>query len=95
MSALCSSCKQPVLWSVTQATGKRMPLDPLPVDPETPGALIHVGGQAWSRKAAITDYVEKHGISEDQAATEITAQYPHHLSHFATCPNAKKHRRPR
>lgn len=86
-SAPCRSCKQPVIWVVTEASEKKaarkMPLD---ADPENPvkalrvddGNIIFTGKQN-DDGVYIVRYVGK-GVNRFR-------------SHFATCPQAGEHRR--
>lgn len=84
MSGLCRSCDAPVVWVETEATakkgGRRMPLDADPTD--TRKALVVENGnivytgQTTGDHTPIVRYV-KNG---------------RHRSHFATCPNASRHR---
>jgi hypothetical protein len=79
----CRSCNAHVLWAVTEATGKRIPIDPDPTpggnvilsDDDPPVALVLPTGQA-SLFAL--------GTGADR-----------YTSHFATCPNADAHRKAR
>lgn len=78
--ATCRSCRAPVRWVLTQA-GKRMPLDPAP----TP-----VGNIALTEETVdgvpVVRYLGK-SAGADLFATD------RYVSHFATCPEAKVHRR--
>lgn len=82
MSAACGSCKQPVWWTRT-AAGALMPVDPPQTAPE--GATVAV------LRAANGD-LHSRVLGEGQAPREgerLTT------SHFATCPQADEHRKPR
>lgn len=88
MASTCRSCKAPVVWVVTEATdtkpGRKMPLD---ADPSRPGkALVVEDGNLVFTGARAGD------------GTWIVRYVPkgprHYRSHFATCPNAKSHRKP-
>jgi hypothetical protein len=75
----CRSCGAPIVWATSQATGKPMPLDP---DPAADGNLVLMEGEA----RVLT-------TGERLRAQEAgTVRYK---SHFATCPDATKHRRPK
>lgn len=80
----CRSCGAPVLWTIT-VKGKRHPVDP---DPHPDGTIKLVAGVAG---AAPKSYV--------MAGLDLVAmregRTPLHRSHFATCPHAAQHRRPR
>lgn len=77
--SLCKSCKAAVLW-VTTEDGKAMPVDVAPVR----GGNIRLEGSA-ARPTAV--YVQPLLETEQQKAA------PHYVSHFATRPDAKQHRR--
>ena len=73
----CRGCKAPVIWAWTER-GKKMPVD-VDVVSEGPRFLLTVRtGQL------IAAYVDRH----DQRSSIFG-----HTSHFATCPQADKHRR--
>lgn len=85
MAAKCRSCKQPIVWVVTEATesraSKRLPLD---ADPENPGKALVVenGNLVFTRErdgegSWIVRYV-KNG---------------RHRTHFSSCPHARVHRK--
>lgn len=78
MSA-CRSCQAPVKWARTEAR-KNMPLD---VDPATGELLVASDGNVvvtgWEGPLRLVRVVP---AGEGQ-----------HRSHFASCPNAKEHRR--
>ena len=75
----CKSCGQPVRWRRTPA-GKSNPLD---FDPSPAGNVILVepGGCRT--------------LGGDELATARRDGTQLYLSHFATCPQAAKHRRPK
>jgi hypothetical protein len=77
---ICSSCKSPVWWAITTA-GKRMPMDPAPTDA---GNMI------------IIDRDQPAPIVKALRPREAVApDVPRYVSHFATCPNSRAHRRSR
>lgn len=80
MTARCGSCKADIVWAITVATGKRIPLDAQPS--EDGNVAVHrdqVNGELIAR-------VLKDG--------EQTGPWEHRgVSHFATCPNADQHRK--
>lgn len=81
MSA-CRSCGARIRWAVTTA-GKRIPVDEQPVDGGN--VLLH---EAIDRQEPIATVVGKNvhpTLFDDDA--------PRYVSHFATCPNADRHRR--
>ena len=75
----CISCGAPLLWVRTEA-GNWMPLDPQPI----------FRGNIKLNKG-IAYYQTKEEVHEADALLLPTL----YLSHFATCPNAKKHRKPK
>ncbi len=77
----CSSCGSPVTWAQTDA-GKQMPVDTTPAD----GGNCRVWRDDWGK-------VRVHALKQDELQAARAAHEPLHFSHFATCPNAKKHRR--
>lgn len=79
-AAECRSCHAAVIWARTEA-GKPMPID---AEPRPDGNLIIVGTLEGSPLVK----VDPPGLFDDPS----TARY---VSHFATCPNADEHRRPR
>lgn len=74
----CRSCRRPVRWAVTPA-GKRMPVDPEPVE----------GGNLL---LALDDPPVARVVDPAQLVIDDGQRF---VSHFATCPNADEHRRPR
>lgn len=98
MAATCRSCRAPLDWADTPA-GKKIPLDKTPVDQTARGALILVeaGHRNWaySFKDLVAKVSLREGVSETRAAEMIGQQYEARLSHFSTCPNSERHRRPR
>lgn len=76
----CASCGAPIKWAVT-ANGKRIPLDP---EPHLDGRvrLIHLSNGREARVLTDPD------LAEARHAGEALYQ-----THFATCPNADKHRK--
>jgi hypothetical protein len=61
--ALCKTCGAVIDWVTMKETGKKMPLDPKPLD-----VIVKIDG-VFGRMAK------------------------GYISHFATCPNAKEHRK--
>lgn len=99
MADTCRSCRAPVRWARSAANpDKSIPLDTAVVPPDTAGALAYVQGWAYSHRLLVDRLATSHGHHgghTNEAAEVLARQYPHHLSHFATCPNASQHRRPR
>ena len=83
MADRCRSCKAPVRWAVTAATGAAIPLD---LEPRDDGnmALAEARVPGGAPIAVVID--------EAQRARYAGSLY---TAHFATCPDADEHRRPR
>lgn len=82
MSDTCRSCDAPILWGAT-AKGRRIPLDPEPVA----GGNLELERLVTPIASVLrVRYVAKEDIHPDIAR---------HVTHFATCPNARRHRRNR
>lgn len=79
--ARCGSCRAEVIWTVTAATGKRMPVDAEP----TPDGNVVLAAPT-TRSGAPVSYAAQVGalLIEDDGVR--------FTSHFATCPNANEHR---
>lgn len=79
MSA-CSKCGKPVTWVYTEA-GKKMPLDPLPVED---GTIVYAGDGPDRVR------VLKKADQDDL----FLARLQRYKSHFATCPKAGSFKKP-
>lgn len=87
----CRSCDAPILWAVTEADpGKKRKSQkiPLDADPTCPGKalLVFEGNLEFTR--------ERDGDG-NWIVRYVKAGAGAHVSHFATCPNAREHRRPK
>lgn len=80
----CRSCGAAVRW-VETAAGKRMPLDPEPVD----------GGNVELRQVMLDRQRHTIAVVHPVGQPALDEQGPRYVSHFATCPNAAAHRHPR
>lgn len=81
MTPVCSKCKKRITWVYTEA-GKRMPLDPLPVDD---GNIVFAG-----------DGPDRVRVLKDSDQGDLFLQgLQRFKSHFATCPFADQFRNPR
>lgn len=81
----CRSCKAPMLW-VVLPSGKRNPLD---LEPTLKGnVLVLPGPEDWRLGVVVHD---------QDLLQEVRTLFADrlHTSHFATCPDADEHRRPR
>jgi hypothetical protein len=78
--ANCRSCNAAIVWLNNVSNGKANPVD---VEPSDKGNIRIVNG----KKA---EYLS----NEDAEAARGRGEKLH-LSHFATCPDAKSHRKPK
>jgi hypothetical protein len=82
--ARCRSCGEFVIWTDTER-GKRMPVDAKPLD--------------VTSFAGAGEFVLRKRERDTPLAVAVTPaafeDEPHYVSHFATCPDADKWRRPR
>lgn len=74
----CRSCEADIVWVSMDGSGKKAPMN-LPASPD--GNIKLTGLQGRVLKPA-------------ERAEAIAAAEPLYLSHFATCPNSKEHRKP-
>lgn len=74
----CKSCRAAILWTVTES-GARMPVDFAPV---VDGTIAISVGEHEGRRAWRS------------RVAQIGESVVRRKSHFATCPNAKEHRKP-
>lgn len=84
----CRSCRAPLLWAVTAAKGKAIPLDP---DPH-PDGNVELGRRvetADGRSAPLAHVVDR----RQEALFEEPSTPARYLSHFATCPDADRYRK--
>lgn len=77
MSATCRSCQAPIVWA--EIGGKRIPLDAQPVD----GGNLAVRREAGGRLVARPITADHPPLPDEHAG----------ITHFATCPNADRHRK--
>lgn len=80
----CSSCQAPIRWVVVASTGRRMPIDP---DPAANGNIVFRPG------GSEVEYVGAPRPDGGLVGDEYEGR--RFVSHFATCPNASKHRKSR
>ena len=78
MTDTCRSCDAAIRWAVSDASGKRMPIDAEPV-PAGNLAVRLDEGVLRARSAP--------------ADAKLSAGEKRGVSHFATCPDADQHRR--
>jgi hypothetical protein len=80
----CGSCGARIRWATT-VNGRRMPVDD---DPVPDGNLVLSDPAPGAYAPAVSQYVEP-----DQPTLFGDHDAPRFVSHFATCPDANKHRR--
>lgn len=80
MSELCRSCRAPIRWVRMAASGRPNPLDPEPS--ERGNIVILEDGRGLVVIGARLEERRAQGV-------------PLYLSHFVTCPDRERHRRPR
>lgn len=80
-SSSCRSCQRPVVWAVSEA-GKNIPIDP---EPKPTGNLVLLTSMRDGRI-----YIQARAFDAEQ-----DADLQRYVSHFVTCPDAKRFRRPR
>jgi hypothetical protein len=76
----CGTCRAPIVWARMVNSGKANPLDSVPV-PHGNVVLLRRDGQVL--------------IGEARPPNEPPSDVPRYVSHFATCPQRKQHRRPK
>lgn len=79
--AACRSCGAAVKWAM-MAKGKKMPIDPRP---DERGNLV-LEADMGPGGASVKWRVRVVRLPQDAGATR-------YISHFATCPNSRRHRR--
>lgn len=77
----CRSCKAPVVWLTIRPGGRRMPIDPDPVDD---------GNIMADLNAAVGVVMSAETVA---VLREDDSDEPLYRSHFATCPDARTWRR--
>lgn len=90
----CRSCKTRILWVTMLESGKAMPLDRKPVDRsqlpvELGERVLPSGVITWTEEGVGAVVLPKGARLVD------VADSPLHISHFATCPNRVRHRKPK
>jgi hypothetical protein len=88
-TARCRSCDAGIIWAISEDSGSRIPIDPVPV---ADGNIV-LTMRTWPQ-SPLAKVQTKAQIEKLRAENEATGQ--EHLlykSHFATCPHAKHHRR--
>lgn len=94
----CSSCGALILWTKTAAKGKPMPLDASTgrwmIEGEGPDQGVHPPTGAVLKGTAITlNLHNSHAWPGYEHTHEGVRHVRVYTSHFATCPNAGRHRR--
>lgn len=78
----CRDCRAPILWAVVTSSGKKMPLDAEPVE----------SGNITVESRDERGVPQVRYVTVADRAQGRTGRY---VSHFSTCPAAKKFRRNR
>jgi hypothetical protein len=84
---VCSSCEAPIVWAMHASTGNTSPFDAEPAE---------LGLWELSRTSdydVIARYVGPRASSADPLFADPATLPGRYSPHFATCPNAKQHRR--
>lgn len=85
----CSSCNEQILWLLTER-GEWAPVNPEPVQ-----AVVEL---SFAKKPGdIVGFLASGSSARGRPPSDgdVTSPSPIYISHFATCPNAKQHRRRR
>lgn len=91
-TAQCNSCGAEIIWSITNASGARMPLDAAPVDvldAPTRGLFVLV------KRLGDTPLAWSVSPDEEGLKTFRVREVALYVSHFSSCPAARAHRSPR
>jgi hypothetical protein len=86
--ATCRSCDAVIEWVLTEKA-KRMPIDALPV---ADGNLTMDRDERGNLKMGPNGILRVRAV---KAGEELPAETSRYVSHFATCPDAAKHKKPR
>ena len=78
-SSFCRSCQSPIRWCITEANGKRMPVDPDPVH----------DGNVWIVRYEQGTPIIGVALHGDGVPANEPIRY---VSHFVTCPSANEWR---
>lgn len=83
----CKSCGALMIWARSSKSGANVPLDARPVT-----------GQEDERVRPWTTVFSRETVAGNEVCTPghydaVYTQGPVYVNHFATCPNAKEHRR--
>jgi hypothetical protein len=81
----CASCKAPIVFAVTSKTGRRIPLD---TTTSRDGNIAIVGRTAQGTPIAHVFRQADLDLARVYGAVDL------YLSHFASCPNADRWRKP-
>jgi hypothetical protein len=90
--ARCSSCGRPIVWALTD-TGRRMPVDTIPVPPVLIPEARDGNVVLWFEVDAKDRPTGGQRVSFATEEQRKDPKVPLWRSHFATCPHASKHRR--
>ena len=78
----CKSCKAEIMWVTMERSGKKNPLDPVPV---ADGNIVIMSVSGIDRTAR--------GIRADERQELIDKGALLYVSHFVSCPNSKLHKK--
>lgn len=85
----CKSCGAPIEWAAWAVSGKAVPLD---VEPDRAFWERVDAGVAPDLRGKLVVIAGKVWHATE---TDVRLRRPLRVSHFATCPDAAEHRRPR
>lgn len=93
-SPRCGSCKA-AIWYGRTVNGKRMPLDPVPVEcgnviVDRDMLALDALGSLFVTDGPPPDNAPVRVLRKGEA---VAPDVPRYVSHFATCPTADRHRR--
>lgn len=84
----CDGCRRPIEWVITEAKRARMPIDPEPV---ADGNLVKLPTPCEDG-TEIVRYLTKAELA-NEGGSLFDAPTDRYVSHFATCPDAKRFRK--
>lgn len=95
LASVCRSCGAGILWVISARSGRFMPLD---ASPHEDGDIIvrpdDAGGKVFGYVLAKGQRGGYIGDTEG-APIPVRPDEPRYRSHFATCPDAAAHRKPK
>lgn len=89
-TATCSSCQAEIIWTITEASGARMPVDAKPLDVlDAPSRGVFV----LVKRLDEAPLACSAGLDDERLKTYRLREVALYTSHFAHCPNARAHRK--